>query len=258
MRLILFLKGSHFKMKKLKHILFLQLISILLFSCSHSIKIRSSYFLTPTTSEKQWGGSAGIVTSEPSVITLVDDVNTNPPLRNGIKINDSSDVSSVLALETWVDWKLSVFNSIELFYTDYVAGAKWQFLNHNAKQNWVASVMGGYGMKNTETSSNSNKSKTELTTTRAGLSVGYQNPGSWVPYISYIYQNHKTDTTVDNSFGAFGSYLDEGIHQNYALGIASTGPGLNAGLEYNYISMVWNGTSKGSHSVLGAMLNYAW
>lgn len=245
-------------MKNLKHILFLHLISILLFSCSHSIKIRSSYFLTPTTSEKQWGGSVGIAAAKPSVITLVDDVSTNPPLRNGVKINNPNDVNAAAVLESWLDINLSVINSLELFYTDYVAGAKWQFLNHNAKQNWVASVMGGYGMKNTETTTNSNKSKTEISTTRAGLSLGYQNSGSWVPYISYIYQNHKTDTTVDNTFGAFGSFLDEGIHQNYALGIASTGPGLNAGLEYNYISMVWNGTSKGSEGVLGAMLNYAW
>lgn len=245
-------------MKKLKHILFLQLISILLFSCSHSIKIRSSYFLTPKTSEKQWGGSVGIAAAKPSVITLVDDVSTNPPLRNGVKINNPNDVNAAAVLESWLDINLAVLNSLELFYTDYVAGAKWQFLNHNAKQNWVASVMGGYGMKNTETTTNSNKSKTEISTTRAGLSLGYQATGSWVPYMSYIYQNHKTDTTVDNTFGAFGSYLDEGIHQNYALGIASTGPGLNAGLEYNYISMVWNGTSKGSEGVLGAMLNYAW
>lgn len=245
-------------MKIFKTAIVVALSFLTLSSCSHSIKIRSSYFVTPTTSENQWGGSIGIAAAKPSVITLVDDVSTNPPVRNGVRINDASDVNAVTFVDSWTDIKLSVLKSFEITYTDHVLGAKWQFLNHNAKEAWVASVVGGYGMKNTESSTSTGKYKTQLSTTRAGVSVGYKTIEGLLPYGSILYQKHNTDTTIDNSFGAFGSYLDEGIHYNYALGLSTSGKGFNFAVEYNYITMLWNDTSSGNHGVLGFMLGYEW
>jgi hypothetical protein len=244
-------------MNKIKIIL-LTFSVFLLFSCSHSIKIKSAYFATPITSEKQWSGSVGISVSKPSVITLVDDPSTNPPIRNGVRINDASDPNAVTFVDFYTDIRLSVFKSWEVFFSDRIIGAKWQILNHNTKEDWVASLIGGYGVQNTENSSSTHRYKTELTTTRAGASVGYQMARGLLPYASYLYHNHHADTIIDNSFGAFGSYIDKGVHHNAALGLTTTGRGFNFAIEYNLISMIWNDTSKGSEGLLGMMLNYEW
>jgi hypothetical protein len=85
-------------------------------SCTHTIDLRTSHFLTPSVSETQWGGSVGFSGAQPSKITLVDDITTNPPLRTGVKINEDTTMSDVFMFSGFgFDFNLSPYTSLEAF-----------------------------------------------------------------------------------------------------------------------------------------------
>lgn len=235
----------------------LLLSGLLLNGCTHSIEMNSAHFLTPMTNDNQWGGSIAISAGKPTKVTLVQSIGSNPPTRTGIKINDDVSGSDMTVFEYIdADLKLSVFPSVEVTVDSEVVGVKWQFLNHRQSDVVLASALVGYGMRSNETSSGTANAKTELRTTRAGFSVGY-GFAEWAPYASYIYDQHKTKTEVNNNAGKW-DYDDKGTHQNFSVGVSTRGQKLVAALEFNHLLLDWDGATKTSQNGVGLQLGYQW
>lgn len=239
--------------------LYLIAAAALLFSaCSHTIDLRSAHFLTPMTSNEQWGGSLAVSASQPTKVTLVDNITANPPTRTGVKINEDVDPGDVLLFNyIGLDLRLAVLPGVEAVLDNHTFGLKWQFLNHQKDDAVLASVLAAYGTRDDETTSGSAESKTRLATYRGGLSVGYGFKG-WAPYVSYVYDEYKARTEVQNSSGSFGPYEDTGKHHNYSVGLSTRGPGLNAALEYNYLVMRWNDGGEAYQDSVGVLLGVEW
>jgi hypothetical protein len=246
--------------KNLNKFLFLLSSFGFLSACSHSIDLRSAHFLTPTVSENQWDGSIALSGAKPTKVTLIDDISTTPPLRSGVKINDPSqaNVDDLFLLNAvGFDFNLSLLPSLELAVDNYTYGLKWQLLNHRQPLgNIIASVLAAYGSKTQETDSNGAESKTKVTTSRAGLSIGY-GMRYLSPYVSYIYEEHKADTDVTNAALAY-SYNDSGRHNNYSFGLTTMGKGLNFAVEYNYIEIDWETAAKAYQNDVGVRLGVEW
>lgn len=233
-------------------------LTLLLWGCSHTIDLRSAHFLTPMTSAEQWGGSFAVSASKPTKVTLIDDIGTNPPARTGVKINQDVNAGDILLFNhIGLDLKLAVLPSLEVALDNHTAGLKWQFLNHRKENTLLASLLAAYGTRTDTTNSNGNESKTKLATTRAGISVGYGYT-NWVPYLSYIYDEYKARTDVQNSSGNFGTYEDSGRHHNYALGISTRGAGFSFAVEYNHLVMKWDTADHAYQNSVGVLIGAEW
>lgn len=225
--------------------------------CTHSIEMNSAHFITPMTNDNQWGGMVALSGAKPTTVMLVEGIGSNPPVRNGVKINDDINSTELILLEYLdVDLKLSVYPSVEVTVDSEVVGVKWQFLNHRQSDTVLASLLVGYGSRSKESSTGTAKAKTELQTTRTGVSVGY-GFAEWAPYASFVYDQHKTKTEVNNNSGKF-NYDDKGTHQNISIGVSTRGQALAAALEFNHVMLDWDGAKKTSQDGIGIQLGYQW
>ena len=159
-------------------------------------------------------------------VTVVKDINTNPPDRSAVEINKDADYGDlVLANNIGFDASLTLGKGVEFYLDSNLAGLRWQFLNNgNSNQVWTAAVLGAIGSKDKTTSqsdsTSSSEAKSDVDSSQVGLSVGYKFTG-FVPYVSYIHETHKVSTTVTNSHGNFGPYEDNGVHDYYSIGIST-------------------------------------
>ncbi len=226
--------------------------------CSHIVSIRDSHFAVPFVSEKQWSGHVALVASSNTNVTLINDVNSNPPRRDSLVFNEVSvgDLFGVNFLS--VDGGLHIWRGIEVYIEGSRLGFKQQFLNHGAGEGkWVGALLGSARDGKISTQDNSSFAETRLLTTQAGISLGYRYTHV-VPYFSYIFENHEASTIVKNNFGSFGPYLDLANHQYYALGISSVDQGLKYAAEVGIIAIHWDRPLKTVHSSVGLKLGYAW
>lgn len=242
------------------------ILLLFLSSCAHTIDLRTSHFLTPTVSEGQWGGSVSLSGAQPSKITLVNDITTNPPTRTGVKINDDITVSDLFMLSGFgFDLNLSPYPSLEIFIDNYTLGLKWQFLNYGfVDDGVVGSFIGAYGGKSTTIDVSSSgqpgsHSTSNVSTLRLGASVGYQfvHAFKWSPYLSIIHEQHNAKTEVDNSYGHFGAYENSGRHEVLSVGASTVGKGLKMALEYNFIQLNWDDVNANQNTV-GFLIGGEW
>lgn len=235
-------------------------------ACTHTIKFRASHFAVPITGERQWNGKAAIVGSSVTKVTLVNDITTNPPVRNTIRINDNLDVEDVAFAGIFdavgFDASLSIINSVDAYLDNTLLGLRWQFLNHgNNSDAWVASIQGAMGNRDStdsySSSGNEASAKSKIKTTQAGLSLGHKF-GTVAPYISYIHENHSVSTSVDNNSGSY-NYDDSGVHTYYSLGVTSTAPtGFTFAVEYSHILIDWDRADLAKQDALAARVGFAW
>ncbi|UXR64592.1 hypothetical protein EZJ49_16130 [Bdellovibrio bacteriovorus] len=237
-------------------------------ACSHSISLRASHFNMPVVVNEQWQGHAAIVMASETRVTLVNDINANPPLRDKVLINNDVDASDFVAGANNVgfDASLSVFKGLELYVENFLWGARFQFLNHGTQNRvWVGSIMGAYGTKSETTTdefsvgSNTTdaKAKSDITTSQAGISLGYKYEYV-VPYFSYIYEAHNVKTNITSTNGTFGPYKDDGIHGYYSLGLSTHQKGFRAAIEYSHIDIKWDRSDRETQEAFGLKLGYAW
>lgn len=236
---------------------------LLLTSCTHTINFRASHFATPVVAEQQWSGHVAGVGSGVTKITVVNDITTNPPLRNSVEINKDTDVADMLGISYLsLDASLHIWNGTEIYLDGSLVGLRYQFLNHGKGEGlWVGALQGAFGERSVSTSSTSSgiesKADSKVTTSQAGISLGYKVK-QVVPYFSYIYEAHEVSTKVVNGGGSFGPYADKGNHQYYSLGISSHERGFTYAVEYNLIAISWENSESTSQSTVGAKLGYAW
>lgn len=238
----------------------LALILLGLSSCTHTINFRSSHFLTPTVSDHQLGGSISFSEAGLSKLTIIDDISTNPPLANRVRLNDDVTTSDFVLFEKMgFDLNLSVIDSLEVFTTGPVFGLKWQFFNFaDYNQIFVASVMAGLGGKKTESEKGSDKASSKVGTVRYGASFGYAESRSFIPYISYIHEDHKVKTEVDNSYGHFDGYSNQGKHDYFSVGISSFLGIFKLAAEYNYILLDWEASDYKKQNTVGILIGSTW
>lgn len=240
-------------------------LSLLFFlsACSHTLKFRASHFAVPVTGENQWDGYAALVGAAVTKVTVIENIETNPPTRNSVKINEDVDAADlVFANNIGVDAGLTVWKGIDLFLDNSLVGFRYQFLNHGAgPHNWVASLQGAYGQKDNTSSITSggstSEAKSKIITSQAGISLGYKLEHV-VPYLSYIYESHDASTDVTNNSGSFGPYKDNGIHQYYSVGITSHERGFLYGVEYSRIQIKWDRSEEKPQDSMGLRFGFAW
>ncbi len=235
-----------------------------LMGCTHTIRMRSSHFNTPITSEKLFGGHFGAVGATPTTVTLINDITTNPPLRSEVKVNEDLKVSDLLLISNiGYDFSLGIGHSVELTASDSEYGVKWQFLNPGAKAgSVVGAVRAGLGSKTATTSTTSGdvecRASSSITLEQGGISFGYMVKESFVPYISYVNDSISVTTNVTNGFGAFNDYKDKGIHSITSLGFANGSPGFDYAIEYNMIDIKWDRADRKYQNSVGFKLGARW
>lgn len=248
---------------------FLALIFLVstLSACSHTIKFRASHFAIPITSEKQWGGQLAISGTSVTAVTLVNDYTSNPPVRDTVRINSSTDLDVDDALfggafsTLGLDGNLSLLNSLDLYLENSIFGLRWQFLNHGkSEETWVAALQLGVGNRS-ESQSNDTSGTTasvasKIHTTQTGITVGYQFE-KVVPYFSYVQERHAVTTDIDNIGGNF-SYNDSGTHECYAIGLTKKMKDLTYAFEYTHLNIDWNRAKKETQGAVGAKIGFAW
>ncbi len=238
-------------------------ISAALSACSHSVTLRASHFATPIVADDQWGGQLSLVGTSVTKVTLVNDLTSNPPLRNSILINDDIDIADSLYINRLsIDGRLTVWSGLEAYIDGALWGLRYQFLNHQGGTNkWVASALVAAGNRKSETSrswgSSTAEGESEVKSRQAGLSVGYKFEDV-VPYISYIHEKHEAETKVMGTNGNFGPYYDSGIHQYYSIGITSHKKGLAYAAEYSRIYIDWEDGSPTNQDAFGLKIGLAW
>lgn len=248
----------------MRNLVGISLAAVFLAGCSHTLNFRASHFASPIVKEEQWSGHVAIVGSGVTKVTIIDDIESNPPLKNGVSLNNSVGVEDLFGVNfLGLDAGLTIFKGTEIYLDNSLIGARYQFLNHGASaQNWVASIQGAVGGRGSSTTSkNSNitiaEAKSEISTSQAGISLGYKLERI-VPYLSYIYESHRVSTKVTNTHGEFGPYKDNGIHQYVSLGFMSHGRGLRYGIEYSFIFLDWENSDRASQEVIATKLGFAW
>lgn len=242
------------------------LFSLFLSACSHSISLRASHFAVPVVGENQWSGHAAIVAASETRVTVIDDITSNPPVRNKVRINEDFDAGDMFAANNiGFDASLSVYKGIEIYMDNFLWGARYQFLNNGPQTGvWVGSLQGAFGTKSESTddfsvnqSTPQSEAKSSITTSQAGISLGYKFQHV-VPYFSYIYEAHKIETDVKNNHGSFGPYTDEGIHSYYSLGLSTHRRGLRIAAEYSYIDIKWKDSNQTGQGAYGMKVGFAW
>ncbi len=239
------------------------LLSINIIACTHTLKFRAAHFASPVVSEKQWSGHAALIAASITKVTIINDVETNPPRRDEVLINADLDAGDLLMLNRLgLDISLSPLKSLELYIQDAYGGLRWQLLNHSAKSDaFVAAIHGALASKSssstTSISGGESKSSSDIRSRQGGISIGYKFK-EFVPYLSYIYENHKASTRVDNPNGSFGPYEDSGIHQYYAIGFSTHKVGGHLALEYNRVQILWDRSKISWQDSTGLKLGYAW
>lgn len=232
-------------------------------SCAHTVDFRTNTFFSPIAGDHSWSGNFSVVANAETKVTLINDVTTNPPTRNTININSDYDLSDLSFIGSiGFDANLTLLPQLNAFISNDINGLRWQFWGNGAKHlGWVAALQAGIGGKTQaqeQASQNTvTKASSEVTTSNQGLSLGYQFPDV-VVYLSYVKNEHKTATTVRNSFGSFGPYADKGIHQITSLGLSSVGTGVHFGIEYSLLHINWNHSETVKQHSTGFKLGYAW
>ncbi len=248
----------------MKHIKYL-IVLICFTSCAHVIEFRSSHFLTPTVSDQQWGGSFSLSAATPSKVRVVDNISGNPPVVGNVVVNDDITISDALLLgKLGMDFNLSLFPSLEAYLTGSTYGLKWQFMNHaKYDHNWVGSLMVGLGGRSISDSIEQSgqpeeKVTSKVSTQKVGLSLGYAKSKSFTPYVSYVHEQHKVKTEVDNSHGHFGPYENEGQHDYATIGLSTKYDGILAAIEYNFIFLDWKDAEYKKHNTIGLLFGIQW
>ena len=231
--------------------------------CSHSIKIKGARFAAPTVGEKQWSGFISLSGSADTRITLIENIDGNPPTRNPVRINEDADAGDLLGLNfLGFEAALSPLKAVEIYLDNSLIGLRWQFLNHG-KGPLVAALQAGHvsGSQGTsyEEDSGSSSAESDIDRTQAGISFGYQVNENIMPYVSYLHENYEVETRVTNSNGNFGPYDDEGQHQFLAIGVMSPRKGVFWAIEYNYILIDWDrALDDETQNAVGIRIGGAW
>jgi hypothetical protein len=230
------------------------------FGCSHTIDFRAVHFITPTTGENTWDGEfSGIIASATTKVSVINDIQTNPPSRTSVDINEDYDIADLFMLHNiGTDLKVTTFKGLDLVLEDSVLSLKYQFLNSGAKaSSWVASIQAGMGSRKSITKKDSDEAESVVKTTSAAISIGYVFE-KVIPYLSYLKENHDVSTTVVNTNGNFGPYDDMGTHEAAALGVTSYSKGFTWAIEYDLLNIKWDRGEKTNQEAFGVKLGYAW
>jgi hypothetical protein len=214
--------------------------------------------MSPIVADKQWSGEVNAGFSNSTNVTLVDDITTNPPLRTSVKVNTSiSFWDLIMPVNLAAHLHLTLFPHIEILTDNYLVGLKWQFLTEGP---WVSAVEIAAGNKIDRSSANSGASTSDANTrtTLSGISIGYKTETLGVPYLSLIYEDHRTQTSVVNPSGFF-SFTDHGVHYNAALGIGNNGQtGFSAAAEIGVTGISWERGSYYPQQTIGVLIGYRW
>lgn len=245
------------------NLLIVIIMGIFLASCTHTINFRSTHFASPVAGEQQWSGHLAAVGSAVTKVTVVNDIDSNPPARTSVEVNKEVSAGDLMGLsKISFDASLSVWSGTDIFVDGSLGGFRYQFLNHGTSDNvWVGAVHGAFGQRTVATSSTSSgvesTADSKVTTSQAGISLGYKFP-SVVPYFSYIHEAHEVSTMVKNGSGSFGAFLDNGTHEYYTLGFSSHGRGIAYALEYSMIDISWSRGERAYQNAAGAKVGFAW
>lgn len=240
------------------------ILGVTLISCTHTLKFRSSPFLSPIVDEKSLSGHFGVVASTPTTVTIINDIAANPPTRSEVKINEDYDLGDILLLShIGFDLSLSLLGSVEVYASNSSSGLKWQFLNPGGKSEvFVAALRAGVGSNSTTTSTSSggveSSAKSNIANQEKGISVGYIVRPTFIPYVSYVEDSYKAETSVNNSSGGFSGYEDAGKHSTLSVGIANGAPGFDFGIEYNMINIKWDRSANSYQNTLGLKAGVRW
>lgn len=232
-------------------------------SCAHTVDFRTNTFFNPIAGDHSWSGNFSAVANAETKVTLINDVTTNPPTRTTISINNDYDFTDLFLLSyIGIDANLTLIPQLNAFISNDLTGLRWQFLGNGANHlGWVAALQAGVGGKTQAHEQTDNnvvtKATSKVTTINQGISLGYQF-SDIVLYLSYVKDEHKTSTTVSNSYGSFGPYADKGTHQITSLGMSSVGSGIQFGFEYSLLQINWNLSEEVMQHSTGLKLGYAW
>ncbi len=243
--------------------LWLGLLLLSSVSCTHTIDFRTSHFASPVVGDEQWSGHLAAVGSGVTKITVVNDIETNPPTRSALEVNKDVNVADLIgASNVSADFSLNVWREFDIFLDGSLAGIRYQFLNHGKQDRvWVGALHGAFAQRTTSTSSTKSgiesKAESKVTTSQAGISLGYKF-AAVVPYFSYILESHEVSTNVTNGGGKFGPFEDKGTHYNYSIGLSSHHRGISYAIEYNMIEISWDRAERAYQNSAGAKIGFAW
>jgi len=239
--------------------------SIFTVGCSHSIKIKGPRFIAPITAKEKWGGFVTVSVGADTRVTLVDNIESNPPTRGPVRINQDADAGDWFGLNyLGIEAGLQVFKAVEVYADNSVLGLRWQFLNHGGPDgSWVATVQaggsGGSQGTNYEDELGASSASSEITKFQIRASVGYQVSEKFLPYASFLYESYDVTTVVTNPFGRFADFSDAGNHQFLALGVMRPTPGFLWAVEITSILIDWDrAPEKEFQGSMGVRLGKSW
>ncbi len=246
--------------------LFLFLLSSLtLAACSHTVSIRTSPFMTPTTEEATWRGQISGALSQPVRVTLINDTSSTPPTLGNIKIDEETNsLEDSLGINLFgIDGSLGLWQGLSAYKSGMNWGLKYQLFNNGPQTNvWVAAIQASLFANQSKEDSQTYNGTTVLTTSEIsnqqfGLSVGSKFP-SVTAYTSVVSDELKSKVNITNGTMGYGPYEDKGKHMNYSVGVAFPENNLALGFEYTYTDISWDRGGAGYHTSTAGKLGLTW
>lgn len=238
-------------------------LSLFLGACSHTLRIPMNHFATPVAGNGAFEGQVSMVYETETPVSFVRDSSSANP-ENYANYGDTSLLNiledTLVIANLNYNFQISPINAIDIYRNSSVWGLKWQFLGHKAQNNWVGSLMGGYGTSKdsltlNHSSSNLVTSEYDIKQYQYGVSLGYQ----WTKHIGYV-SALKNDFTVEtdltNQHGSW-AFKNKGTQTDLSIGLASIHKGLEYGVEYNFQMADWKDTD-GTEQGFGLKLGYRW
>lgn len=232
----------------------LVVVSLIGFGCSHSAYIPNTPHQAPVVAQKRWGGQVGLDFSTAADVPLFSDTTSNPPVRS------NGAVGSIYGAGTSLVAALGIFESIDIYLT-HGFGARWQFWGIGETSPWKATIFAGsVSGRSNETSSSAGgqtyKSKTTLSGSEFGASVGYKATPDLLLYSTYAQRRGSGKTEITQPANTF-NYDDSFQLDMLVFGLQFGRPWYLT-LEVGSSTVDWTNAPKGDAYASTIGFGYAW
>jgi hypothetical protein len=82
----------------IKNIILVLLSLLVSPACSHTLRFKGAHFVQPTVAEKPLSGRFTLSAANDTRVTVVDNIDGNPPDRTEVRINEDIDVTDLFGL----------------------------------------------------------------------------------------------------------------------------------------------------------------
>ncbi|MCB0377196.1 MAG: hypothetical protein KDD33_01760 [Bdellovibrionales bacterium] len=202
-------------------------LALLLTHCASVVRLPTSTGQTPVVGGGFLGGKIGLDISRSIPVTVINDVTTNPPTRNAIKVGqDDNVIGDVTGIDAFAgsrfELSLGLLQRLDIYYTGAL-GARFMVFGKNGEKGWKGTVFAGasgYGQTDsTGSDPNVTSTQTQMSATEYGFSVGRRFDDPFMLYLTLASRGGKADIKVTSNSTETGSYKDEFDHYIGSFGL---------------------------------------